>query len=162
MENTVEKIAVIGVGSWATAIIKMLSDNSAPENIFWWMRNEHTCEHIRRYRHNPQYLSSVEIKLLPENISTNLSSVIENASFLLLAVPAAFLKSAFREISAEQIKGKKIISAIKGIIPDENLIVAEFLHQSYRIRLEDIAVISGPCHAEEAALEKLSYLTIAS
>lgn len=162
MENKADKIAVIGGGSWATAIIKMLSDNLIPENIFWWMRNEDTCEHIRRYRHNPQYLSSVEIKLPPENISTDLHSTIQKSPFLLLAVPAAFLKSALAGISAEQLREKKIISAIKGIIPDENLIIAEFLNQYYQLPLKDIVVISGPCHAEEAALEKLSYLTIAS
>lgn len=162
MENTVGRIAVIGGGSWATAIIKMLSDNLEPENIFWWMRNEDTCEHIQKYRHNPQYLSSVEIKLPPENISTDLHSTIQKSPFLLLAVPAAFLKNALAGISGEQLRGKKIISAIKGIIPDENLIIAEFLHQLYQLPLKDIAVISGPCHAEEAALEKLSYLTLAS
>lgn len=156
------KIAVIGGGSWATANIKMLQDNSTVKEIFWWMRSESSIEHLKNYQHNPNYLSSVEIKVPKQNISNDLSATVAKADMLLLNVPAAFLKDSLKEIEPKLLKGKKIISAIKGIIPEENMIIAEFMHKNYGIPLEDIVVISGPCHAEEVALEKLSFLTIAS
>ena len=158
----IPKIAMIGGGSWATAIVKMLTDNVVEKEIFWWMRNENAINHIKSFKHNPNYLSSVEIKLLPERISSNVKQIIRQADYIVLNVPAAFLKETLKDISAEDLKGKKIISAIKGIVPDENLIIGEFMNQKYQIPLTDILVISGPCHAEEVALEKLSYLTIAS
>ncbi|HEY0895108.1 MAG TPA: NAD(P)H-dependent glycerol-3-phosphate dehydrogenase [Sphingobacteriaceae bacterium] len=162
MEIPGKKVAMIGGGSWATAIVKMLSDNTQPKCIFWWMRNEEAIEHIRRYRHNPSYLSSVEVKVDAEHISSDLKWIVGQADMIILNVPAAFLKSALEGITADDLKGKKIISAIKGIVPDENLIIGEFLNQKYQVPFEDFIVISGPCHAEEVALEKLSYLTIAS
>ena len=157
-----KKIAVVGGGSWATAIIKILSDNLIEKEIFWWMRNEEAIEHIRQYNHNPHYLSSVEIKVPDSNLSSDLKSVIAACDFILLNVPAAFLKEALKNISPSDLKGKKIISAIKGIVPDENMIIGEFINQQFHVPFNDIIVISGPCHAEEVALEKLSYLTIAS
>ena len=157
----IPKIAMIGGGSWATAIIKMLADNNTEKEIFWWMRNEEAINHIKSFKHNPNYLSSVEIKLPEANISSNITELIKQADYIVLNVPAAFLKETLKEVAAADLKGKKIISAIKGIVPDENLIIGEFINQTYAVPLEDILVISGPCHAEEVALEKLSYLTIA-
>ncbi len=153
---------MIGGGSWATAITKMLSDNSSEKEIFWWMRNEEAISHIKTYRHNPSYLSAVEIKVAAENVSSDIRYIIAQADYVILNVPAAFLKETLKEISSKELKGKKIISAIKGIVPDDNLIIGDFLHQKFDVPYEDIVVISGPCHAEEVALEKLSYLTIAS
>ncbi len=158
----IPKIAMIGGGSWATAIIKMLSDNLTEKEIFWWMRNEEAISHIQAFKHNPNYLSSVEIKVPENNISADINLIIKNADYLILNVPAAFLKETLLGVTPAQLKGKKIISAIKGIVPDENLIIGEFINQKYDVPLSDISVISGPCHAEEVALEKLSYLTIAS
>ena len=156
------KIAMIGGGSWATAIIKMLSDNITEKEIYWWLRNEESIAHIKAFKHNPNYLSSVEIKVPQDHISSNIKQIFKAADYVVLNVPAAFLKETLAEISEEDFKGKKIVSAIKGIVPDENQIIGEFIHQTYNVPLNDILVISGPCHAEEVALEKLSYLTIAS
>jgi len=152
---------MIGGGSWATAIVKMLSDNFAAKEIYWWMRNADAIAHLQKYKHNPSYLSSVEIRIPESNICGDLSSVIASADYIVLNVPAAFLKETLQGISPEQFRNKKIISAIKGIVPDENMIIGEFMNVNYGVALEDILVISGPCHAEEVALEKLSYLTIA-
>jgi len=157
----VPKIAMIGGGSWATAIVKMLSDNLSQKDIYWWMRNEVAIEHIKKFKHNPHYLSSVEIKLADDNISSDIISIIQSADFVILNVPAAFLKETLSTITADDLKGKKIVSAIKGIVPEDNLIIGEFLHEVYAIPYDDILVVSGPCHAEEVAFEKLSYLTIA-
>lgn len=152
---------MIGGGSWATAIVKMLSDNFAAKEIYWWMRNVTAIEHVRKYKHNPSYLSSVEVRIPEENISNDLSGVIAAAEYIILNVPAAFLKETLAAIGPGALKGKKVVSAIKGIVPEDNSIVGEFIHNNYGVPLEDILVISGPCHAEEVALEKLSYLTIA-
>ncbi|TCD10367.1 glycerol-3-phosphate dehydrogenase [Pedobacter frigidisoli] len=152
---------MIGGGSWATAIVKMLSDNLSEKKIYWWMRNEVAIEHINKFKHNPHYLSSVEIKLPAENISSDVNAIIKSADFVILNVPAAFLKQTLSTITPEDLKGKKIVSAIKGIVPEDNLIIGEFLHEKYAIPYHDILVVSGPCHAEEVAFEKLSYLTIA-
>ncbi len=160
--NEATKIAVIGGGSWATANIKMLVDNPSKKEIYWWMRNEVSIEHLKKYKHNPNYLSSVEIRVPEDNISSDILEVIKEADMILLNIPAAFLKETLQSITPQMLKGKKIISAIKGIVPEDNMIIAEFMHKTYEIPLNDIVVISGPCHAEEVALEKLSYLTIAS
>ncbi|GGC62226.1 glycerol-3-phosphate dehydrogenase [Pedobacter quisquiliarum] len=156
------KVAMIGGGSWATAIIKMLSNNIKEKEIFWWMRNTDAIEHIKKYHHNPNYLSAAEVKIPETNISDNISEIISAANYIILNVPAAFLKETLKDVEPEDFKGKKIVSAIKGIVPDENQIIGEFLNEKFQVPFEDILVISGPCHAEEVALEKLSYLTIAS
>ncbi len=161
MQKT-NKILVVGGGSWATANIKMLGDNTTEKEIFWWMRSAEAAEHVQKFGHNPNYLSSIEVKLPAQNISTDLQALIKLADIILLNVPAAFLKEALAGVTADDLAGKKIVSAIKGIVPDENQIIAEFLNQHYNIQFNNFAVISGPCHAEEVALEKLSYLTIAS
>jgi glycerol-3-phosphate dehydrogenase (NAD(P)+) len=156
------KVAMIGGGSWATAIIKMLSNNIKEKEIFWWMRNTDAIEHIKKYHHNPNYLSAAEVNIPATNISDNICEIIHAAKYVILNVPAAFLKETLKDVTPEDFKGKKIVSAIKGIVPDENQIIAEFLHEKLEVPFEDILVISGPCHAEEVALEKLSYITIAS
>ncbi|UKJ08625.1 NAD(P)H-dependent glycerol-3-phosphate dehydrogenase [Solitalea lacus] len=162
MSTEEKKILVIGGGSWATAIVKMLTDNSRKHAVYWWMRNPEDIEHLKKYRHNPRYLSSVEINIQPENITDDLKGSVAIADVIIMAVPAAFLKSAIAELTEEDFKDKIIVSAIKGFEPSDNLIIGEYLNTRYNIPLSCIAVITGPCHAEEVALEKLSYLTIAS
>jgi glycerol-3-phosphate dehydrogenase (NAD(P)+) len=105
--NQATKIAVIGGGSWATANVKMLLDNTSEKEVFWWMRNEDSIEHIRNFKHNPNYLSSVEIRLPEENISKDIVQVITNADMVLLNVPAAFLKDALADVLPEHFAGKK-------------------------------------------------------
>ncbi len=154
-----KNIAVIGGGSWATAIIKMLSENCS--NIHWWMRSKESADFTKKYRHNPNYLSSVEIHLEKISVSSDLESVVSQCELIILAVPAAFLHEAFGKLKCEGLTSKIYFSAIKGIVPEKNKIVGEYLHDVYKIPYANIGVISGPCHAEEVALEKLSYLTIA-
>ncbi|HTL83319.1 MAG TPA: NAD(P)H-dependent glycerol-3-phosphate dehydrogenase [Bacteroidia bacterium] len=157
------KIAVIGGGSWATAIIKMLSNNvGAGEKIGWWVRNEETITYINKFKHNPNYLSSVELQLDKLDLQSDVKKIISAYDVLIMAVPAAFLADSLKGLSKENFSGKVIFSAIKGIIPGPNLIVGEYFNQQFGIPYESIGVITGPCHAEEVALEKLSYLTVAS
>ncbi|MDA9344933.1 NAD(P)H-dependent glycerol-3-phosphate dehydrogenase [Flavobacteriales bacterium] len=152
------KIGVIGGGSWATAIVKMLCENV--DSINWWMRNEEAIEHINTYGHNPNYISDADLKKGKLNLSSNINEVVKNSDYLVLAVPSAFLKSTLSSLETP-LKDKIIISAIKGIVPENNTIVGEFIHNNYEVPYENIGVITGPCHAEEVALERLSYLTIA-
>lgn len=155
-----KSIAVIGGGSWATAIVKMLCNNC--EQVHWWVRNEQVVEHIRKYRHNPNYLTSVEFDVNKLLLDTDIHRVVATTEILIMAVPSAFLKTALDGLTPEELKGKKIFSAIKGIVPEDLLIVGEFFHQKFQVPVDHIGVITGPCHAEEVAMEKLSYLTIAS
>ena len=152
-------VAVIGGGSWATALVKMLSNNLS--NVHWWIRNEETVGFIRRYKHNPTYLSDVELNLDIVQPSSDLKSVIENTEFIILAVPAAFLSTALSQLNASDFKNKKVFSAIKGIVPEKFQIVGDYMNTHFEVPFENIGVITGPCHAEEVAMEKLSYLTIA-
>lgn len=158
MKNS-SHIAVIGGGSWATALIKILSQNLS--NIHWWVRRRETADHIKAYSRNPSYLTDVELDLKKIHVSDDLGMVMHSAPMLILAVPSAFLKDTLRHVEAKSMKDKIIFSAIKGIIPDDLLIVGEYISTHYDVPVENIGVISGPCHAEEVAMEKLSYLTIA-
>lgn len=157
------KVAVIGGGSWATAIVKMLCNGlSADEKISWWIRNPEQADYISKYRHNPKYLSAVEFDVIKLSLSSNLKEVIAENDLLIMAVPSAFLAESLTGLAVDDFKGKIVFSAIKGIIPGPNLIVGEYFNQHYGVPYSHIGVITGPCHAEEVALEKLSYLTVAS
>jgi glycerol-3-phosphate dehydrogenase (NAD(P)+) len=153
------KIAVIGGGSWATAIVKILSGNAG--KVYWWLRNSETVEFINKYHHNPNYLSSVELPMDKLDVSADINHSVSSSDIVVLAVPAAFLKEALSGLAPGALGNKMVISAIKGIVPEGNYIVGEYLHQVHGLGYDNIGVISGPCHAEEVALEKLSYLTIA-
>ena len=150
--------AVLGGGSWATALVKMLSANE--EKIIWYMRNSSAIEHIREHFHNPNYLSSVEFHTEQLLLTDNLNEAIEAAEILIFAIPSAFLESELAKLN-NGFSDKIVFSAIKGIVPESGLIVGEHFHDLYNIPFENIGVITGPCHAEEIALERLSYLTIA-
>ena len=152
------KFAVIGGGSWATAIAKMLCVNLS--EISWYMRNEGAIEHILKYKHNPNYLSSVEFDTNKLKLTNNINEAIEYADYLIFAIPSAFLNAELEKLTVS-LENKIIFSAIKGIVPETSLIVGEHFHIQYDIPYYNIGVITGPCHAEEVALERLSYLTIA-
>lgn len=157
--NSGKNIAVIGGGSWATAIVKILSNNC--DSINWWMRNADTVRFVKENRHNQSYLTDVEIDLNKVNPTNDLTQSIQSADVVILAVPSAFLEETLSGVSSELFSGKVVFSAIKGIVPGKLLIVGEYLHSNFNVPYENIGVITGPCHAEEVALEKLSYLTIA-
>ena len=152
------KIAVFGGGSWATAIVKMLSENL--DDISWYMRSVYIIEHIKRNNHNPSYLSSAVLQPEKLNLSDDINEIIKSADCLIFAIPSAFLKSELDKITVS-LEGKIIFSAIKGIVPESGLIIGEYFHEKLHIPFDNIGVITGPCHAEEVAMERLSYLTIA-
>jgi glycerol-3-phosphate dehydrogenase (NAD(P)+) len=152
-------VAVIGGGSWGTAMVKILTENN--DYVGWWMRNPETVMTIKRMHQNPRYLSSVELATENIDLDTDINHIVAEATHIIFAIPSAFLKDALSNLTVP-LKDKIIFSAIKGIVPDENEIVGEFFNKHYDVPLENIGVITGPCHAEEVALERLSYLTIAS
>jgi len=156
--NKIPKVAVFGGGSWATAIVKMLCENL--NQVGWYMRNKAAIDYLKKEHHNPNYLSSAEFDLTKLKLSSTINEMITYADILIFVIPSAFLKSELNKIT-EDFSKKIVFSAIKGIVPESGLIVGEHFNQKLNIPIENIGVISGPCHAEEVAMERLSYLTIA-
>jgi glycerol-3-phosphate dehydrogenase (NAD(P)+) len=156
----VEKIAMLGGGSWATALTKILSENGA--RVDWWLRSKDDVQHLLHTRHNPRYLSAVQFDLSRVYPTTDLEEAIEEADWLVLAVPAAFVQPVLDKLDRDALKHKKVISAIKGMIPGKNILVTDYVAERFRLARTQLGVIAGPCHAEEVALEKQSYLTIGS
>ncbi|MCR9181490.1 MAG: NAD(P)H-dependent glycerol-3-phosphate dehydrogenase [Flavobacteriaceae bacterium] len=150
--------AVIGGGSWATAIVKMLCENLP--KVSWYMRSIYAIEHIKKEDHNPNYLSSVEFDTKQLLLSNDINKVVKDADIVIFAIPSAFLSGELEKLTVS-LENKIIFSAIKGIVPETGLIVGEHFNEKYHIPFENIGVITGPCHAEEVALERLSYLTLA-
>jgi glycerol-3-phosphate dehydrogenase (NAD(P)+) len=158
MMNNNPKIAVLGGGSWATAIVKMLSENM--ENVGWYMRSIYAIEFIKRNKRNPNYLSSAELNPEKLDLSDDINKIVQEYDYIIFAIPSAFLASELEKLT-ESLDGKIVFSAIKGIVPETGLIVGEHFHNSFGVAMENIGVLTGPCHAEEVAMERLSYLTIA-
>jgi glycerol-3-phosphate dehydrogenase (NAD(P)+) len=159
MNIKTDKIGVIGSGSWATAIAKMLLENVSQIN--WYFRKKDTIELFKELKANPRYLQSVEFDLNRIHFYNDINDIIRDSDILVLAVPSAFLPLILKR-AKKFISEKYILSGIKGIVSKENLLVVEYLNQNFKVPFENMGVIAGPCHAEEVALEKLSYLTIAS
>ena len=152
------KIAIMGGGSWATAIAKMVMSHE-DETINWYMRRDDRIEEFRRLGHNPAYLTGVRFDVERINFSSDINKVVRESDILIFVTPSPYLKSHLKKLQAK-LKDKFIITASKGIVPDENMSVSEYFHKEYGVPEDQIAVLAGPCHAEEVALERLSYLTI--
>ncbi|MBK8341432.1 MAG: NAD(P)H-dependent glycerol-3-phosphate dehydrogenase [Flavobacteriales bacterium] len=155
-----KRIAVIGAGSWGTALVKLLSTNA--DQVGWWVRRPETIAHIAKYGHNPDYISAAQFEVERLAMNTDIHAVVKNADVLVIAVPSAFLKATMEQLEPSELKGKILFSAVKGIVPETNQIVGEYLFAHWGVAKENFGVICGPCHAEEVAMERLSYLTIAS
>ncbi|HAV54677.1 MAG TPA: glycerol-3-phosphate dehydrogenase, partial [Aequorivita sp.] len=153
------KFAVFGGGSWATAIVKMLCENL--EEVCWYMRSKEAVDFIKKHRHNPNYLSSVEFNLSQLKLSNDINETVRCADCLIFVIPSAFLHKELEKLTVS-LEDKIVFSAIKGIVPETSLIVGDHFNTHFKVPFNNIGVISGPCHAEEVALERLSYLTIAS
>lgn len=148
---------IIGSGSWATAIAKILTDNG--NTINWFIRNDKTIAHIKHRKHNPQYLSQVYFNTDQLILNSSIEEVVKNSETLIIAIPSAYTEDALKVLSRAAFNGKKIISAIKGILPVSNQLLNEYLAEKFDVELNNYFTILGPCHAEEVASEKLSYLT---
>ena len=152
------RIGIIGSGSWATALAKIVTDNG--HTVHWWIRNEETIQYFQKRRHNPHYLSSVYFDLSHIHFYSSLPQLIASADCIVLAVPAAFIHSLLGELPADIFHNKKMISAVKGILPEQNELLNQYLERVFAFPLSQYFTLLGPCHAEEVAAEKLSYLTL--
>lgn len=151
------RFGVIGSGSWATALAKILTDNRI--HINWWIRNQASINHLLSRHHNPQYLPSVYFDTNLLTLSSEVSKVVEASDCIVIAVPSAYVTGTLVGLDRNAFKGKKILSAVKGILPEENLLLNDFLGREFNVAIADYFTVMGPCHAEEVAAEKLSYLT---
>jgi len=154
-----QRIAILGGGSWATAIAKIILNNV--NEINWYMRQQEQIDEFIRLSKNPSYLTGVKFDTDHIRFTNNINHIVATSDILIFVTPSPFLKDHLRKLH-RKINKKIIVSAIKGIVPNENLIVTEFFEKNYQVPKENIAVLAGPCHAEEVALERLSYLTLAS
>jgi len=148
---------IIGSGSWATALAKILTDNK--HSINWWIRNADTIKYIQHRHHNPHYLGSANFDVSLLSISTDITAVVKNSDILVVAVPSAYAEESLAILKPGDFTGKKVVSAIKGLLPEKNVLLNYYLQQQFNFPLEDYFAVLGPCHAEEVAAEKLSYLT---
>lgn len=151
-------IAVFGGGSWATAIVKMLLENQ--KKVGWYMRNKDAINYIKENNHNPRYLQSAELEATKLELSNDINKMVNDFDILIFVIPSAFLMQELNKVTTS-FRNKIICSAIKGIVPETGLIVGQHFNEEYGVPLNDICVITGPCHAEEVAMERLSYLTVA-
>lgn len=150
-------VAIIGSGSWATALVKIVMHNAT--DINWYIRKQETIDEFVEIRRNPNHLEWAYFDVSRIHFSADINAVIEQSDLLVLAVPSPYLKQSLNDIKVDM-SNKMVISAVKGMIPDENLLVTEYMHQYFHVPKENLGVIAGPCHAEEIALERLSYLTV--
>jgi glycerol-3-phosphate dehydrogenase (NAD(P)+) len=154
------KYGLLGSGSWATAIAKIITGNG--QAINWWIRDKNNLQKIAEKKHNPHYVSSITFNTTLLQMNTDLATIVQQSDVLIIAIPSAYIPAAMEGLNHDSFKEKKILSAVKGIIRNGNLLVNEYLSTQFNIKENDYAVISGPCHAEEVAEEKLSYLTFSS
>lgn len=158
-----KKIGIIGAGSWATAIAKILTDNG--HKINWWLRNPRHIEAFKKKKHNPHYLESITFPMRQLQLSSRLEEVVQASELLICVIPSAFITEPFETLKKSDprlLENKKVLSAIKGILPNQGILFNEYLAQQFRLPATAYATILGPCHAEEVALERLSYLTFSS
>ena len=153
----VGKIAIIGSGSWATAIAKIVIEHT--HDIGWYFRKEDKIEEFKRKGHNPAYLTSVHFNLNEIFFSSDINEIVEEYDTLVFVTPSPYLKDLLKKLKKE-LHSKLIVTAIKGIVPDEDFVCSEYFHKAYNVPYENLAVIGGPSHAEEVAMERLTYLTI--
>ena len=155
--NEKSRIAVIGGGSWATAIAKIALSNA--DEINWYMRRQEQIDEFLRFSKNPSYLTGVKFDTDRIHFTSDINKLVRTSEILIFATPSPFLKQHLKKLH-RKLDNKFIVTAIKGIVPDENMIVSDYFDQFYNVPKDNIAVLAGPCHAEEVALERLSYLTI--
>ena len=151
------RVAILGSGSWATALAKLALTTQGQIN--WFMRRPEAIEEFKRKGKNPNYLSAAKFDVTRINFSADINEIIANSDIMILAIPSPYVKQSLNKIK-RSLRSKIVISAVKGMIPDDNIIVTDYLHQKFNMPESNIAIIAGPCHAEEIALERLSYLTI--
>jgi len=154
------KYGMLGSGSWATAIAKILTDNG--QSLNWWIRDADNLKKLAEKKHNPHYVSSITFNTEQLHLSTDLSEIVKNSDVVVIAIPSAYIPAALETLDKAAFQNRKILSAVKGIIRTNNCLLNDYLSAQFNLGEKDYAVVTGPCHAEEVAEEKLSYLTFSS
>jgi len=157
MDN--REISVIGSGSWATALVKILSEND--QKVNWWINSQDKYDYIQKYGRNPKYLSSAELNVENLNLILDIKEAIRISEVLVVVIPSAFLHDALKDLPKDIFQGKIVFSSIKGVIPEFDQVPAKYFKKQFDLKYKDLGIIAGPCHAEEIALQRLSYLTVA-
>ena len=160
MRDSIGKVCILGGGTWGTALAKIVLMNQ--KHINWFIRRDDQIEGFHKLRHNPNYLTNVSFNLDQITFYSSIEKAIKASDTVIIAIPSPYVKQYFRRVRNATFRDKFMVSALKGIIPSYNMVMSEFLSSTYAIPAENIGVISGPCHAEEVALERLSFLTVAS
>ena len=158
--DSIGKICILGGGTWGTALAKMVLMNQ--KQINWFIRRDDQIEGFYKLGHNPNYLTNVKFNLAQITFYSNIEKAIKDSDTVIIAIPSPYVKQYFRRIWNSTFRGKFIVSALKGIIPNDNMVMSEYLADNFKIPFDNIGVLSGPCHAEEVALERISFLTAAS
>ncbi|NCD15120.1 MAG: glycerol-3-phosphate dehydrogenase, partial [Bacteroidia bacterium] len=158
--DSIGKICILGGGTWGTALAKMVLMNQKHMN--WFIRRNDQIEGFYKLGHNPSHLTNVKFNLAQITFYSNIEKAIKDSDTIIVAIPSPYVKQYFRRIWNSSFRGKFVVSALKGIIPSDNMVMSEYLAANFKIPFEQIGVVSGPCHAEEVALERLSFLTVAS
>ena len=151
------KFGILGSGSWGTALAKLLTDNKI--HINWWLRSDSNISSFKSRHHNPHYLRSAFFDTSLINFSTDVEAVIQESDCIVIVIPSAYTADSLKNLPKNIFEGKKIVSAVKGILPEHNVLLNEYLKDNFGVKLSDYFTVLGPCHAEEVASEKLSYLT---
>ncbi|MDR0422762.1 MAG: NAD(P)H-dependent glycerol-3-phosphate dehydrogenase [Proteiniphilum sp.] len=158
--DSIGKICILGGGTWGTALAKIVLMNR--KSINWFIRRDDQINLFYKLGHNPSYLTNVKFNLAQITFYSNLEKAIKESGTIIIAIPSPYVKQYFRRLWYNTFREKFVVSALKGIIPPDNRVMSEFLTAGYKIPPENIGVLSGPCHAEEVALERLSFLTAGS
>jgi glycerol-3-phosphate dehydrogenase (NAD(P)+) len=153
------RYAVIGSGSWATALVKLVLNNQS--KVSWYVRDNEVIDYIKERGHNPYYLPAIDFDTRRLSMSADINEIVENSDVIIFCIPSAYFLKEMERLTAS-LEGKFVISAVKGIISDENITIAEYFHKKHHLPFGRIGVISGPSHAEEIAMERLTYLTLTS
>ena len=152
------RIAIMGGGSWATALAKIFLTSN--KHINWYMRRQEQIDEFIRLGKNPSYLTGVKFDTDRINFTNDMNKIVKMSDILVFAMPSPFLKQHLKRLK-RRIDDKIIVSAIKGIVPEDNMLISDYFREKYNVPEENILALGGPCHAEEVALERFSYLTIA-
>jgi glycerol-3-phosphate dehydrogenase (NAD(P)+) len=154
------KIAILGDGSWATALFNTINENGG--DVYWWVRLPETIEYIKKHHRNPDFLRTLVLKIDPQKISNNIADVVRKADVLIFAIPSLYLRDSLKALTKKDLENKLVVSAIKGILPRSHELISQFFNKHYAIPSDNYVFLTGPSHAEEVADERLTYLTLAS
>jgi glycerol-3-phosphate dehydrogenase (NAD(P)+) len=153
-------IAVIGDGSWATALFHTLCING--HEPFWWVRTPYIADYISKHHRNPEFLRALDLRPMPGKISHHLPFITEQAEILIVVIPSPYLRKVMGHLEPHHMRDKVVVSAIKGMIPRSHQLISDYFSKHFHVKPDDYVFLTGPSHAEEVAKENPTYITLAS